>query len=1211
MAYVITALSSAVEHDTTQGQFNKSIQIDATHYLNLWQGSGADGFAQIFELNASTGAITELGTALEFDTSDNLGIDAILFDGSNHVLVTWAGSGADGYAQILTVNLSTWAVTAEGTALEYDTDNGTHPTLAQIDSTHALLCYNGTAGDGFAQVLAVNTSTWAVTEPAAATEFDTGDYSFGSLLKVNNDDTRYILFHQGVSADGFVRILTVNTSTWAVTATSSSEHDTSNGTHNKAIQLDATHFLNVWGGGASATGKARVFSVNTTSWAVTGESTALEYSASAVLWNSLVLLTDDATYYYAVVAYSGADGDGFMQVLAVNKSTWEVTLSGSALEFDTTDGNYNSLVKVNTSRVINFWAGSGADGFVRAFDFVNQLPPTVVLNSPADAAEVLDTTPTLDFTGTDPNGESIEYNVQIDTVNTFNSQVAANPVYVGRTDLGSAGTGTSLSGSHTTTDHENRILLVTVTVDSGTPNDVNSVTYGGVALTQFAESGYGGNKNVSIWYLVAPAVGTGTVQVNTDDAYISAAAYDIYDVDQADPFCGSATGQNTNDTPTVNITTDTANALLLDILASNNAQANPDNGTLRFTKSFAFNETRGSTRQVTTATTYTMSYGTGAGDWAMAVVALKPASIPLLSKFSTTDAGFVNPDTGGDTHPFNSGENIQYTVQAGDALVEDTYYWRVKGADPTGSNNYGDWSSTRSFDVIEATIITDTRPARTYGKATTSANRGAITKGKVITSDNRGARIVSKQTVSDTRNARIKGYVTTSDNRPAITKGKVISSDNRPARLVSKQAVTDNRNARTKGVDTTSSARGAIIEGQVTTSSARNARLVSKQTVSDNRPARTKGKATTSDNRPARLVSKQAVNDNRSAKIHGLATTSSSRGAITEGQVTVSSARNARLVSKQAVSDTRPARTKGKVTTSDNRPARIVSKQTVSDNRPARTYGKITTSSNRPARLVSKETVSSSRNAKTHGKITTSSVRNARLVSKEAVSSVRNARLVSKDTVNATRNARTYGKVTDSSSRGARLVSKQAVSSNRPAKTHGKITTTDNRNARLVSKQTVSDTRNARTYGKITTSATRNAVTLGEITTTDTRNAKTHGKITTSNNRGARLVGKATGSDTRPARLVSKETVSSTRGAKLEAQIFRQQSSRNAKIHGKQGTSDTRGARMIGKNWNNENPQDWYQKTPTAYQTQNTNDWHEPDPKPFKTENNTDWYDKY
>ena len=57
------------------------------------------------------------------------------------------------------------------------------------------------------------------------------------------------------------------------------------------------------------------------------------------------------------------------------------------------------------------------------FDTVaSPAPPTVALNSPADSSSDSDTTPTLTFTGTDVNGNTCRYQVQIDTVNTFDSQ---------------------------------------------------------------------------------------------------------------------------------------------------------------------------------------------------------------------------------------------------------------------------------------------------------------------------------------------------------------------------------------------------------------------------------------------------------------------------------------------------------------------------------------------------------------------------------------------------------------------------------------------------------------------------------------------------------------------------------------------------------------------------------------------------------------------
>lgn len=77
----------------------------------------------------------------------------------------------------------------------------------------------------------------------------------------------------------------------------------------------------------------------------------------------------------------------------------------------------------------------------------------------------------------------------------------------------------------------------------------------------------------------------------------------------------------------------------------------------------------------------------------------------LVSAVSTTDSGFANPDNGGDTHPFNSGENIQYTVQVADTLEPGTYYWKVRGTDPSGSNNYGAWSTQRSFILLSSVFV--------------------------------------------------------------------------------------------------------------------------------------------------------------------------------------------------------------------------------------------------------------------------------------------------------------------------------------------------------------------------------------------------------------------------------------------------------------------------------------------------------------------------
>lgn len=70
-----------------------------------------------------------------------------------------------------------------------------------------------------------------------------------------------------------------------------------------------------------------------------------------------------------------------------------------------------------------------------------------------------------------------------------------------------------------------------------------------------------------------------------------------------------------------------------------------------------------------------------------------------LDKVSGTDAGFENLTTPADTDPFNEGEAAAYTVQAGEALDDGTYWWKVRAVDPNGGGVYSSFTSTRTFTV--------------------------------------------------------------------------------------------------------------------------------------------------------------------------------------------------------------------------------------------------------------------------------------------------------------------------------------------------------------------------------------------------------------------------------------------------------------------------------------------------------------------------------
>lgn len=67
---------------------------------------------------------------------------------------------------------------------------------------------------------------------------------------------------------------------------------------------------------------------------------------------------------------------------------------------------------------------------------------------------------------------------------------------------------------------------------------------------------------------------------------------------------------------------------------------------------------------------------------------------------SGVDAGFSNLTTPADTSPFIESQRVRFALQSADQLLNNTtYYWRVRARDVSGSNNWSDWSTTRSLTV--------------------------------------------------------------------------------------------------------------------------------------------------------------------------------------------------------------------------------------------------------------------------------------------------------------------------------------------------------------------------------------------------------------------------------------------------------------------------------------------------------------------------------
>lgn len=696
----ITKLSSDVEFDTANGQYNKALKINDTHVLNVWTGSGTDGFARVFTYNQNTGAVTGVGTAFEFDTSEGTDMSMAQVD-ANHFIVFYKGTNgfnSVGNALVLEVNLSTYAVTAAGAKLEFDSAYNQYNSCAKIDDTHFINFWSGQSGAtpvASAQIFTVNTSTWAITAEGSPLTFYSSAASY--ITCAIFDTNKAIAFWAGDGSDGFVRTYSINTSTWAITAWGSQvEHDTANGTWNSCYQVDTNRFVNAWTGNGSY-GFVRVFEVNLSNGNVSGLSTALEFDTADGTHQSVI--PTDSNHF--LLAWTGTGAGGFMSMMEINLSTWAITNVGANLEYDTADGTYPSSVYMGEGLVMHFWTGSGADGFVRMF--LIQQPPVVVLNSPADEAEITDTTPELVFTGTDPEGDDITYQVQVDTVSTFNSQAGeithVSSVQSNNQTFSVDGTGGNL-------------LVVCVATranpNSPQPRDVTGVTYNSIALTKAADfddsSGGTDRMNVEIWYLVNPSSGSNNVVITlqgTVQTHIAGAIL-LNGVDPSNPLDAVGSGAaSTTDTVSSSITTVEAGSWVVDSTMTDSSSAVATPGANQAQRWNTLNVNRiglASTKATTTAGSTSMSWTATVdtnGPWASVSASFRPLPLTLINATSGTDSGFSGSPDNAD--PFTSGQAVTYTVQS--ELAPDTYYWRVIGIDPSGTSEYGTWSETRSFTV--------------------------------------------------------------------------------------------------------------------------------------------------------------------------------------------------------------------------------------------------------------------------------------------------------------------------------------------------------------------------------------------------------------------------------------------------------------------------------------------------------------------------------
>lgn len=514
---------------------------------------------------------------------------------------------------------------------------------------------------------------------------------------------------------------------------------------------------------------------------------------------------------------------------------WRIRESGGSTFFDySADGsswtNHTSLSNpfVVTSMSVEFAAGtyqSVASPGAAHFDNFNVVDPTIVTT----------TTPQLQFTSTDADGDTVSYETQIDTASTFNSQ-GTSGAYV--QSIGGQGSSGSATVSLPTAPTSGNLLVASAHVSqNAVPTMTGWTTATSNSIAGLSTIARGGG----IFYKISNGTetsitasgGTATVELIVAE-YSGIATSSSLDVaDMALPTASSTSIDTATVTPTS--TGDTLIVFATGGRATETWSGENLNGSttgvterqeqdasvlsLQMSDRFV-SLTSGSYKGNGTASSATV--GTGM------IAIFKVNTSPLYDKLSNTDSGFTDITNGAHTDPFTSGEQIGYTVQAGNALTNgSTYYWRARGKDPSGSNAFGSWTAARSFTVSAGTVLTNTQSATARISATVTNTQSAISRiqNTVTKTQTAVARISKTFTKTQTSVARVQNTVTKTQTATARIQNTVTKTQTAVGRIQKTFTSTQSAISRIAKVTTKTQSSTARIRNTVTKTQAGTARI--------------------------------------------------------------------------------------------------------------------------------------------------------------------------------------------------------------------------------------------------------------------------------------------------------------------------------------------------------------------------------------------------
>lgn len=187
--------------------------------------SGGQGYIRTVEVNGDGSLGTGYLASLSFESSACTRPDLVHVAG-NIYAVAYSGPGADGWIRTVTIDGSSGAVSQTGYYLEFDTTNGDAPSIINSGGNRFAVAYIKN-NKGTIKNLSINTTTGEIASVGNAYEFESSYAAEPDIIKVN--DTLFAVAYRGPSNDGWLKTIFIDDAGDTTSAGGSLEFDVSNG----------------------------------------------------------------------------------------------------------------------------------------------------------------------------------------------------------------------------------------------------------------------------------------------------------------------------------------------------------------------------------------------------------------------------------------------------------------------------------------------------------------------------------------------------------------------------------------------------------------------------------------------------------------------------------------------------------------------------------------------------------------------------------------------------------------------------------------------------------------------------------------------------------------------------------------------------------------------------------------------------------------------